>query len=67
MFEVTIESALDTFTRLYKAELVKAAKQAVKATANDAIKVTLPNTLNNVDKKKPASKQKGTYSKNIKN
>lgn len=66
MFEVTIESALDTFTRLYKAELVKAAKQAVKATANDAIKVTLPNTLNNVDKKKPASKQKGTYSKNIK-
>ncbi len=66
MFDVTIESSLDKFQMLYKQALEKASKQAVKATANDAIKVTLPNNLNNIDKSKPASKQKGTFSKNIK-
>ena len=66
MFDVTIESSLDKFQRLFKEALEKASKQAVKATANDAIKVTLPNNLNNVDKSKPASKQKGTFAKNIK-
>lgn len=66
MFDVTVESSLGKFQKLYKEALVKASKQAVKATANDAIKVTLPNNLNNIDKSKPSSKQKGTFSKNIK-
>lgn len=66
MFDITVKSSLKKFVNLYLDSLTKASKQAVKATANDAIKVTLPNTLNNVDKNKPASKQKGTYRKNIK-
>lgn len=66
MFDITIKSSLEKFVDLYLKELTSASRQAVKATANDAIKVTLPNTLNNVDKNKPASKQKSTYNKNLK-
>lgn len=66
MFDISVKSSLKKFVDLYLNELTSASRQAVKATANDAIKVTLPNTLNNVDKNKPASKQRSTYNKNIK-
>lgn len=66
MLDISIESALDEYAKLIQQALEKASKQAVKATANDVVKITLPNTLNNTDKSKPASKQKGTFSKNIK-
>jgi hypothetical protein len=65
MFDVEVESAFKEFSKLYADALVKASKQAVKATANDAIKITLPNTLDNIDKSKPASKQKGVFNKNL--
>ena len=65
MFDISIKSSLKKFVDLYLKELLSASRQAVKATANDAIKVTLPNTLNNVDKNKPASKQRSTYNKNL--
>lgn len=66
MFDVTIDSAIDEFNRLLQEALTNASTQAIKATANDVIKLTLPNNLSNTDKNKPASKQKGTFSKNIK-
>lgn len=66
MINVTLKSALDEFNRLLNQALEKASQQAVKATANDVIKITLPNTLNNTDKSKPASKLKGKFKENIK-
>lgn len=66
MIGVTIESALEEFNRLLQEALTQASKQALKATANDVVKITLPNTLKNTSKDKPASKQKSTFSKNLK-
>ena len=64
--DVKVKSALDKFAELYDKALIDASYAAIKSTANDVIKITLPNTLENTDKNKPATKQKGTFSKNIK-
>ena len=66
MFNTQVKSSLKKFSQLFQEELKKASNQAIKATANDVIKVTLPNTLNNTDKNKPASRQRSTFNKNIK-
>lgn len=68
MIEVTtkLKDSLNEFQRQFSAALINASKQAVKATANDVIKLTLPNTIENVDKEKPASKQKGVFKSNVK-
>ena len=55
------------FLDLYDEELIKASQMAIKATANEVIKYTLPSTPTNVDNKQSASKSVGTIKKNITN
>ena len=57
---------MDTYTRLYVDAMNRACMQAVKATSNDVIKWTLPNTPDNTAKNVPASRQRSTYRQNIK-
>lgn len=61
-----LKESLREFERTFAETLETVSKQALKATANDVIKVTLPNTLNNINTAKPASKQKGVFKENIK-
>lgn len=61
-----LRQSLREFSEETVKALEKASAQAVKATANDVIKLTLPNTLSNVDTSKPASKQKGVFKTNVK-
>lgn len=61
-----LKESLKEFERAFAQTLENASKQALKATANDVIKVTLPNNLKNVNTSKPASKQKGVFKANVK-
>lgn len=61
-----LRKSLDEFSDAATKALEQASAQAVKATANDVIKLTLPNTLDNIDTSKPASKQKGVFKSNVK-
>lgn len=64
---IRVKNDVHKFIKLYDEELVKASQSAIKATANEVLKYTLPNTPNNVDNKLSASKSKGAMKKNIKN
>jgi hypothetical protein len=61
-----LKKSLDEFNKLFCEAVEDASLRAVKATANDVIKLTLPNGLDNVNKDKPASKQKGVFKANVK-
>lgn len=61
-----LKKSLDEFNKLFCEAIEDASLRAVKATANDVIKLTLPNGLDNVNKDKPASKQKGVFKSNVK-
>lgn len=61
-----LEKSLEEFRVQFDAALEDASLRALKATANDVIKLTLPNGLDNVNKEKPASKQKGVFKANVK-
>lgn len=61
-----LKKSLDEFNKLFCEAIEDASLRAVKATANDVIKLTLPNGLDNVNKDKPASKQKGVFKANVK-
>lgn len=63
---IRVKNDVHKFIKLYDEELVKASQSAIKATANEVLKYTLPNTPNNVDNKLSASKSKGAMKKNIK-
>lgn len=61
-----LKKSLDEFNKQFCEAIEDASLRAVKATANDVIKLTLPNGLDNVNKDKPASKQKGVFKANVK-
>lgn len=61
-----LKKSLDEFNKQFCEAIEDASLRAVKATANDVIKLTLPNGLDNVNKNKPASKQKGVFKTNVK-
>ena len=61
-----LKKSLDEFNKQFCEAIEDASLRAVKATANDVIKLTLPNGLDNVNKDKPASKQKGVFKTNVK-
>lgn len=61
-----LKKSLDEFNKEFCKAIEDASLRAVKATANDVIKLTLPNGLDNVSKDKPASKQKGVFKANVK-
>lgn len=61
-----LKKSLDEFNKQFCEAIEDASLRAVKATANDVIKLTLPNGLDNVNKDKPASKQKGIFKTNVK-
>ena len=61
-----LKKSLDEFNKQFCEAIEDASLHAVKATANDVIKLTLPNGLDNVNKDKPASKQKGVFKANVK-
>ena len=61
-----LKKSLDEFNKQFCEAIEDASLRAVKATANDVIKLTLPNGLDNVSKDKPASKQKGVFKANVK-
>lgn len=65
--QVDIVQNVTQFLQLYDKELVKASQAAIKATANEVIKYTLPNTPKNVDNKKSASKSTKEIKQNIAN
>lgn len=64
---IRVKNDVHKFLKLYDEELVKASQMAIKATANEILKYTLPNTPNNVDNSLSASKSKAAMKKNIKN
>lgn len=64
---IRVKTRIDKFLQLYDEELIKASQMAIKATANEVIKYTLPSTPNNVDNKASASKSIGKIKQNITN
>lgn len=64
---IRVKNDVHKFLKLYDQELIKASQMAIKATANEVLKYTLPSTPNNVDNKASASKSVGGIKKNISN
>lgn len=64
---IRVKNDVHKFIKLYDEELVKASQSAIKATANEVIKYTLPNTPKNVDNKLSASKSKPQMKQNLTN
>lgn len=64
---IRVKNDIHKFLKLYDEELTKAAQMAIKATANELVKYTLPSTPNNVNNELSASKSVGQIKKNIKN
>ena len=64
---IRVKNDVHKFLKLYDQELIKASQMAIKATANEVLKYTLPNTPKNVDNKLSASKSVGAMKQNISN
>lgn len=64
---IRVKNQVHKFIRLYNQELINASQMAIKATANEVLKYTLPNTPTNVNNKLSASKSKTQLKKNIRN
>lgn len=63
---IRVKNDVHKFLKLYDEELIKASQMAIKATANEVLKYTLPNTPSNVDNKQSASKSLGAMKTNLK-
>lgn len=63
---IRVKNDVHKFLKLYDEELIKASQMAIKATANEVLKYTLPNTPTNVDNKASASKSVGMMKNNLK-
>lgn len=64
---IRVKNDVHKFIKLYNEELIKASQMAIKATANEVIKYTLPNTPKNVNNKLSASKSKPQMKQNLTN